>query len=312
MGTLPRLVRTMGFLVLACCSGVDVARSRDVAPVRPAPLVATSSSEVRALAWVRDPEGQPTTYHLDASGKVVARTRGVLLASTRGPYTWQTQKIPVLTAACPVLDEEGRETGREERQEGHATSASLVRSGGGETQTILDGDDEGPDQDPGSPLREFTHDVTLVAQVGPYLFLHMDRSMFPCAAPHGGTSSESLVWNIETGKRADLTGSLGGIAEAHARAVSTLAAKDELGLLGPRSVKLTELLPSFEAGQLRMGAQLTGPACFVCSDGRWSSYTRSTVEPIAMPGELLAQASEPVALFSRAHPELPLRGFGSL
>ena len=95
---------------------------------------------------------------------------------------------------------------------------------------------------------------------------------------------------------------------------TTRFAVDENELGGPfgdDAPTITELLPVVDGRRLAFEAQATIATCYACSDGRWSSYTRS-VRIRTAPPPLLAPYAElpsPVATFLARHPEMSFGGF---
>ena len=69
---------------------------------------------------------------------------------------------------------------------------------------------------------------------------------------------------------------------------------------------ITEVLPVFDGHRVAFDAQLTISACYACSDGLWSSYTRSVRLRTPAPPVLAPYGDLPtsVSLFASHHSEL--------
>jgi hypothetical protein len=109
------------------------------------------------------------------------------------------------------------------------------------------------------------------------------------------------------------------VLDAQTQARSVLGADEDVSAFaedGELEVELTAILPSYDReGRLAVGMQFTAPSCYACSDGAWSSYSKSTTVAVpVLPEALRAWATAPagVRAFARAHPELAVGGWSDL
>jgi hypothetical protein len=109
------------------------------------------------------------------------------------------------------------------------------------------------------------------------------------------------------------------VGEAQTRALSVLAAYEDVTAFaeeGELEVDLTAIVASYDReARLAVGMQFTAPSCYACSDGAWSSYSKSTTLPApVVPEALRAWALAPagVQAFAHGHPELGIGGWSDL
>ena len=260
------------------------------------------------LVWVHDKEGALWTYQVQPDGTAGARLEGVHLATRRGTWAWVTQTFDVETEPCDLSL-----GARHPAQGGTVTRASLVAAGG-EEQLIVDPPARCDEHCP----NELRHDVRPVGSVGPYLFVEQSQYTYACGA-HGSTGTSFLVWDIDAGRPVDLLAAVPDRAELRSEAARRFKEDEhELGAaFGAALPRLTELLPVMRTvgsgRRLAFEAQLTIETCYACSDGLWSSYTRSVRVPAAPPAVLSPFSELPsgVATFLLHRPDLTLGGWSA-
>jgi hypothetical protein len=273
---------------------------------------------------------------LDAQGRVIERGPGVRIAVRGRSWQWKETPQPVKTQACPRYDD-GNEQADAGTPPGAGTGirATLERVGGPEGDEIVS-----PESDEGA--QEIEQTVTLVATVGPYLFVRDSTYAYTCGA-HGNVGVSFLVWDAERHRAvwssaaaededaADVAGTAGPadadgpleaslVNDARVRALAALGADEDVSSFGDDGkieTDLTEIVPAYAGpdGSLSVSLQFTAASCYACSDGAWSSYTKSTQQPLAtLPGWLRPWATPPesVRAFLRAHPELAIGGWSTL
>lgn len=275
-------------------STVTVARvGREAEPRAHAPTL---------LVWARDAHGAAWTYQVQPDGTAETRLEGIHLVTKSGEWTWVTQTLDVETEPCDLSL-----GSRQPAQHGTATRALLVGPGHKE-QVVVD-----------PPLacnehcaNELRHDVTPLASLGPYLFLAESQYSYACGA-HGSTGASFLVWDVERGRPVDVIAGIPRSSELRAEAARRFAAdeKELGGPFGEDPPSITELVPVVDGRRLAFEAQLTIDTCYACSDGAWSSYTRSVRIRTAPPALLAPHAELPsgVAAFLSRHPDLTLGGW---
>ena len=259
------------------------------------------------LLWATKGEGearQTRTFRLAAEGSltVLHEHDGILIATSHGELKWQAQEIEVKLAGCDMEGGPGMPT------KGSATTANLVNSTGNIVYKVVESDGEGGELD------DLQHHVELLGTIGPYLFIHEVSYMNGCG-PHGNTMASAMIWDADSGKTIDLW--------------SELPAKDKLAETARRKLieeepepgqeeesnkpEPAQFVPAYgERGALRLDAQFTQSACYACSDGQWSSYTRSAIVPTDwIPERMRAWVTPPVVVkdFLEAHRDWHLGGW---
>jgi hypothetical protein len=331
MGVAVRPVSLVALVALVCMGGAGcrAASSPPVAPAVALPAVpesdpARADHRDIALVWTVGHDGERETWTVDAGDGMLSRAPGVRIAAGKRVWTWHEAPQWVATTACPRYDASGNELPPgPPPAPGHALRATLER----------DGDEGGADvEEVVAPVEadgaeEVEQGAELVASVGPYLFVRVPTYAYACGL-HGNTGYDFLVWDVESRAAAWASSApkpAGFAADwpdvvPRAEALRALGADPDVAPFGAgdggMEADVTEVIPAFDHdAQLTVEFQLTAPACYACSDGAWSSYTKSTRQPaIAVPAALRAWSAPPaaVALFARSHPELTLGGWSRL
>jgi hypothetical protein len=291
-----------------------------LAPIAPS---ASTSTESHALVWTQDGDGHRSTWTVDETGRVLQRVDGVRVAAGGSTWAWTETVGPVATQACPTYDDAGNEVpGTVQPPAGRGVRVALepVDVEGAASQTLLE-----PAKDSGA--QELEQSVELMATVGHYLFVRTAVYVYACGA-HGGVSDDFLVWDAT--RRAVVWSSSDDVtapsqqdwtAEApRDEAVAALAADEEVKMFadenGHVDSSLTEIVPFFGPdARLDVRYQLTAFACYACSDGSWSSYSRSTrfdARRTPAPLRTWVVPAAGVHAFALAHPELTLGGWSAL
>jgi hypothetical protein len=135
-----------------------------------------------------------------------------------------------------------------------------------------------------------------VASIGPLVFIEESTYTYACGV-HGIVARSFLVWDLDQNRSVDLVAALPKeTVRAAIEAAEPLLADDTSDPVFGDARTITEVLPDFASpGGLAPGkpprfmAQVTAGTCYACSDGRWSSYSRSVRVEIAPPPEILAR-----------------------
>jgi hypothetical protein len=280
-------------------------------------------------------EGAPReTWVLDAQGRVIEHGPGVRIAVRDRSWQWKEAALPVKTHACPRYDDDGNELAEagSPPEAGTAVRATLERLDGAEGDEVVS-----PESDEGA--QEIEQTVTLVATVGPYLFVRDSTYAYTCGA-HGNVGVSFLVWDAErhaavwsspASDGEDIVGAAGPadadgpleaplVNDVRVRALAALGVDEDVSSFGDDGkieTDLTEIVPAYAGpdGSLSVSLQFTAASCYACSDGAWSSYTKSTLQPLAtLPAWLRPWATPPesVRAFLREHPELAIGGWSTL
>ncbi|XXY54322.1 hypothetical protein WME91_24635 [Sorangium sp. So ce269] len=297
-------------LISGCAAGPrpapPAATSVQIAPAprSPEPEAAgdDASGEV-VLVWGSAGDEPPRTWHVAAGGAVVREEPGIVVATRRGEWRWEAREKQVETTACELWDGETRGPG-----EGTAIDAELVRRGDGARQAVI----TSPDQDEGNV---FQHRAAVFGSVGPYLFIEERTYMDLCGA-HGSEAAAFKVWDAERGAVVDLLAEVTGVPALQRAGEALLDELEEDPEAARREKDLPQLVkiaPAYDArGSLRLTAQLARSTCYACSDGAWTSYSRSAVTPVVRsPARLAAWASPPpgVQEFLERTPGVTLGGW---
>jgi len=264
---------------------------------------APGAGEAAHLVWARTKNGEPFTFRIDEAGTTVERASGIRIATARAEYAWATAAIEIPTTAC----DDGAGNVVQEPQGGRATRARLVPVAGiGREQVVVDAkvDADG--------ANELGHEATVVASLGPLLFVEEHTYAYACGA-HGFSSKTFTVWDAEEGAAVDALADLPGAAALLASAKDALGDEGD-GFTDPTPPAFTEIFPVLAEGKVAFEAQVTASACYACSDGRWESYTRSVRLPAAPPPVLARHAIVPdaVVAFARRNPDLTVGGASTI
>ncbi|AUX48887.1 hypothetical protein SOCE26_104300 [Sorangium cellulosum] len=298
IAVLPLIAGCAGLPLIAGCAGrplparpgpTEVALTP--APASPSPdLNAASDAEMGGviLVWGNTGGAPPRTWHVAEDGAVIREEPGIVVATRRGAWRWEAGEEQVATSACELWNGIQREPG-----DGTGTRATLVRRGEDGRQEVITPPAE-------EDLNEIHHTATLIGSVGPYLFVEERTYRDGCGA-HGSEGAAFVVWNAELGAAVDLLAEVPG-APALQEAAEVILDESEEDPGAARqeedSPELVQIAPAYSpSGWLRLTAQLARSACYACSDGAWSSYSRSATVPLTeRPKRLSAWASPPTQL----------------
>jgi hypothetical protein len=295
-------------LVAGCSSRPRVTPSVDLqAGARTAPADHAGEHGETILLWARNEKGDEKTFRLAADGplKVLNEERGIIIATSKGEMKWKATEKEINLAGCSHGD--GTEP---VPSKGTITIASLVPVSGEGSQSIVD-----PSASEGDDIEDLQHSAGLVGSIGPYLFIQESSYLYACGA-HGGTTMAAMVWDAEQGKTVDVLAELPSKDALATKAKKMLdEADDGVGGTADSEDKPNPviLLPVYgDRGALRFEVQFAGWACYACSDGQWSSYTRSAVVPTEwIPERMRAWVMPPVVVkeFAEKTPEWRVRGW---
>jgi hypothetical protein len=229
---------------------------------------------------------------------VIERLPGARIATSSAEWTWIAAPVPVSTSACA----EGSVT----RPAGVGTATRAVLATGGREQLVVA-------REARCCPNEARHTVRLRASLGPMLFVEEADFSFECGA-HGSTDVAFFVWDAERAARLDVLGEV-----PHADRLKAAVAKNVVGAAGSLvpdegTAEITALVPTFRPRDVALEAQISLPACYACSDGAWSSYTRSVRVPAEAPPMLAPWLALPegVVAFRRGHPDTDVRGWSRI
>jgi len=277
---------------------------------------AATAREPRSLVWTTDAAGGRRTWTVDGAGSVIGRADDVRVVAAGRLWAWREEPEAIETTSCGHDAEEGSD----------ASAESRLPPGRGLRATIATADGAGAGQvvevvvpATGDGAQEIEQRVDLVATVGPYLFVRESTYAYTCGA-HGNVVASFTIWNAERQAAVDVDiVDLPIVSEAQARAATALSVDEDVKGFAEKDepeIALTEVLPHFSHdAELTVDLQFTAPTCYACSDGAWSSYSKSTTRTArGVPAALRAWATPTpgVRAFARAHPELVIGGWSEL
>jgi hypothetical protein len=269
------------------------------------------------LVWTAAQERERSTWTVDESGSVVDRVDGVRVGVAGEVWRWKEVPGAVRTHACPDIDENGNALPvGPEPPPGTSLRVSLEEVDGRASEQVVVAAIAND-----SEARDIEQSAELVATVGPFAFVRTQLYVYACGA-HGGVAAGFRVWDIGRGAVAwddSSTGSdVAWTTDApESDALAELAAQEDVSTFadehGRIATELTAILPVFaHEARLTLAFQFTAASCYACSDGLWSSYTKSARTPArAIPGPLRPWVDPPASVraFALAHPDLNVRGW---
>jgi hypothetical protein len=308
------------FVLVGALSGCRATGSALVtAPLESSPLACAVPAPVRedVLLWTNGPDGRDT-WTLDGAGNVLGQTHDVRIAARGEVWVWRQREESVPTQPCPSYDQNGNELPPSGSSDpGTGVEVRLTREGGSESIPLVE-----PAREDGA--QDIQQQAELVASAGPYLFIRESTYAYTCGA-HGNVGASARVYDIERGADVEMVDDRAGLIDPDAnrsasdRARADLATDEFVALMAqgsPPSVELTAIVPSYDHdGLLQVGLQFTTDTCYACSDGAWSSYTKSSTVALPEPPVALRPWASPppgVSAFLENHPELTIKGWSRL
>ncbi len=300
-------------LAVACASPVTGREpTRTSVQVGPAPTGgdAPPGAGPDLLVWTTDAEDRVVTHRTRPGATTQRLADGVLIAAGSDVWRLELETTAVTLYECDWQGDDGprgKTVGTKP-----ALRATLERLGRGTKVEVSAA--------PLDEVADIDHRIAAVASVGPYLFLVEHVWTYSCGA-HGHVEVRSMAFDVRAQAALEpLTDADGDAVSRSARgeALRMFAADDQAGFgeLRAEDVVLTRLLPRWTGeGLLEVGARFTAPACYACSDGLWSSYTRSADVALGFVPERLApyaRAPFSVASFEEAHPGERVAGWSAV
>ncbi|HEX8692220.1 MAG TPA: hypothetical protein VF746_07370 [Longimicrobium sp.] len=301
-------------LLLACAACTSEQASDGAAPgaasAFQSPGDAARASSEAYLVWSADSAHAAETAWIDGEGRVVARRPGVFVAGGGGVWRWTEGKQMTTGLDCECLREKEYAEGAQCPARAEVATVDLVDLLGGRRVRVLDAPNA--DSLEIAPPEQW---ATPLAGAGPYLFVETRTDVFACGA-HGSLGVEAAVYDLASGARVALLDSAeaaAALAREGEAARARLNRAEEMRDSPADAVDLTEVEARWTpAGELEVAYQFTAGACYACSDGHSSSYSRSEIVPASrVPGRLAAwtRAPEAVRRYWRAAPPLAESGW---
>ena len=257
---------------MAVLALMDGACSPATAPPAQSLVVQTVSPAVekpveqQVIVWTKG-DGNATSRWLGSSPsgvRVTDEKEGIFVAAENGTWALRTESVEVETQPCDPNE------GPSDAPAGEGKAQRLIAEsvGGQEMHVVLD-----PEPDPGA--NEVMHTVSVLASVGPYLFVKEHVYTYACGA-HGGASAKLMVWDLQRHERVELDGlfvSPQMVVEAHATIDDPDAPAEETP-----SLKFVGVVPRYDdSAELVCGYLFTAFACYTCGSGEWGSYTKHAI-----------------------------------
>ena len=272
----------------------------------PAPPATGAQPGEAYLVWSAAAADSPArTVWIDGEGRPVAQRAGVVVGGSGGLWAWTEGKETTRGVDCECLRNAEDPDNAQCLARGEVATVQLADLLGGRRVSVVAAE---PSDENALPEQR----AAPLAGVGPYLFVEADYDVYSCGA-HGFHNVEARVYDLSRGGAVvELLDSVQALAVEEREGVEARRAlEDELDdddwVEGSvESVYLTEVEAKWTpAGTLDVAYQLTTGACYACSDGLSSSYSRSAVVPASSVPPALAEwtrAPEPVRRYWRAAP----------
>ena len=281
-----------------------------------APRVGSSAPTPDAwLVWSTTEQGTTTTLWLDAEGTVRGQADGLLVARDTVLYRVTASKLDVPTLSCDQQhamedgappDPDDAAADAKPSEPGSTTRLELVPVAGGPPIEIVSGLAATTDAGEEIADAELRHAAHVTAALGRYFFVSESTFSYSCGA-HGNTSASASVFDLETGGPVTLVdeASLDASRDrARADFVRSAAEVGDPSEDAAAEIHLAASEPVWIDGGVTMRHLFWIDACYACSDGAWSSYSRtSTVDDPALPAafSLLPTPPAPVTAWLSSH-----------
>ena len=229
-------------------------------------VMRVESSELAVVFWVRNGRGETSSAWVE-NGRVVAVRPGIVLGIGDGLWRWSTNAVDAPTR----YDCETDRVGRDLVGMGSATRATLTRLDRPGQVVVVE-----PALRTAERSADFRHTVALDGSLGPVLFLTERSWHFECGA-HGDEEVAFHAWDAErratVAFSAELRRSDPRLLRRARAAFRELA---ETGDVYEPPVVPTRVAPMFSPeGNVWFEHEFAARTCYACSDGVWSSFTRS-------------------------------------
>jgi len=271
-----------GALIVGLCLGAAPARAEV------SYLVASSTGEGWETHWLRVGPG---------GVEVLATAPHLILFADGELWAWRTYRFQVPTCSCP--DPGGDLLSLDEPGCGEAPGGDalqLVGLVGGEQREVVG--IRGEESEGGE-----RQSVSLLGMLGPLLLLRVDLNALGCGI-HGTIQSRFVAFHAGLGREVDLLSAdeIGRIQLRERTEAWQALRRDSAAYPIESAADITHsaTLADLRSDALTLRHQFTADACFECSDGRWSSGTRSVrVTAREVPARLapFTQIPTPVSAF---------------
>ncbi len=268
-------MKAFALLTIAACG----------AAARPAPLANTPPRTDAYLVWSVSASGEASTRWLDPDGRVVGVAPGIVIAIGDELWRLSTRELDVTLRTCEQLDHAPHAAPAGVRSHGALPILTRV-DGGGDIPLARPVADEG--------VSELDWGSTILAGLGPYLFVEDAASMFACGA-HGSRAVTAHVVDLDRrAQRAPFAAdpALRDPALAE-RARAALPATDD-GF--DDTLHVADVVPAWTHGALAARYLIWRDACYACTSGDWSDYTTSAWIDGAPPAAIASLPAVPRAI----------------
>jgi hypothetical protein len=191
---------------------------------------------------------------------------------------------------------------------GSTTRLELVPVAGGPSIEIVSGLADAGGTGEEMADAELQHAAHITAALGRYFFVSESTFSYSCGA-HGNTTASASVFDLETGGPVTLVDEATLDAsrdKARADFVRSAAEVGDPSEDAAAEIHLATSEPIWSDGGVTMRHLFWIDACYACSDGAWSSYSRtSVVDDPALPAafSLLPTPPAPVTAWLSSHPD---------
>jgi len=270
------------------------------------------------LLWTADAKGELSTHWVRGNrfgGRLIGSRPGILLALPGGLLEIRSREIRLPTCDCAAWDEaegEGACPAIEENAVASTLFATTLPDGA-ELEITEPSEAEGAD---GPLYGELESKASVVASMGPYLFVRIDTRTMACGAARDTWSARFEVFDLVAGRTIEILSAEEKavvLGREQAAAFKLFEGDNLVDAKRPEDLELTMIAPVIVAGAgLGLRYQFSAGSSFAASDGAWGAYTRSVDVPAAaLPAAVAPYAAIPPALNAFPCPgeELAIGGF---
>ncbi len=264
------------------------------------PLARPASASVHYLVITGEGEGFETHWlRIDADGATVeASVPHLVLFASDDLWAWRTYRFQAPTCPCP--NPSGDLLSLDEPSCGEAPGGDALQLVGlvsGEQREVVGVRPQAAD---GGELQS----VSLLGALGPLLLVREEQRAAGCGT-HEHRASRFVAFHAGLGRAVELlTDDEVGRVQLLERTEAWQQLRRDPSIYPIESaedISHTAILADLDAGGVRLEHQFSAAACHECSDGQWSSGTRSVrVAARALPERLapLAEIPPPVVAFA--------------
>lgn len=236
------------------------------------------------------------TYLLSdsADGQVIGQFTGVLLG--HGPNLWMYNLAQSMEpqADCSCVMEAEMSDGDSAKCVSTEAKSRAVFTRLSDSELVY------PFEIRSSEETESSIEFQLLGQHESIIFIEMCSDQYACGAAHPWHECQAVAFDLESGKYSGVEQFVGEVSSEEALRQIHQHDPEFEGALDPVAAKVL-----VEGSRARVSALMSGPTCYACSDGQWSSYTNSGWSQTSLSEDL----PPGVASFFKDKKHLPVHWF---